>query len=87
MFKEFEPDGTQVFENSGAIWDYGKGFIKAYTEDYETKNRLIKISGAQLMCLYSLPNGRGNKPAWDVVMPSKRIKTAVRTLKKSESRS
>ena len=78
-----DSDQIQEFGDSDdAIWNYGKGFVKVYTENYETKKRLMKIRGAKLMCLYALPNGQGMKRAWDFVMLSKRRNTAIRILKK-----
>ena len=82
-------DITTFDGNGNAIWNYGTGFIKAYTEDYETKKRLERVSSSQLMCTYLFPkskvtsNGRGRKrrTAWDFVIPVSRRKTVEKILK------
>jgi hypothetical protein len=65
---------VKTFEGTeNALWGYGEGFIKAYTEDAVTRNRLEKIEGAILCNSYSLP-------AWDFVIPASCREQVEKTL-------
>ena len=63
--------------NSNAIWGFGEGFIKVYTEDSAVKNKLLKLEGAQLASVYILET----KTAWDFILPIGQLKTAKKLLK------
>ena len=68
-------DGYTTFDGNGnAIWNYYKGFLKAYTNDYSTKRKLERVGGSQMMCKYFNPTG------WDFVIPDRRRKTVERIL-------
>ena len=65
--------------NENALWEYSQGFYKAYTENYETKEDLVKIAGVCLANKYFLADW--SPVGWDFVVPEPRLKTVLRILK------
>lgn len=56
-------------------------WILTYSEDFHTKKQLEKISGSNPTQYGSVSNGSGKRKAcWQVRMPYKRRKTAIRIL-------
>ena len=83
-------DDIEEFGNGNALWDYGTGLIKAYTEDYATKAQIEKVGKAKLSCVYELPKsavvlgglGRPRRRAWDFIVPIARKKTVVKIMQR-----
>lgn len=60
-----------------AIWHYGEGHYKGYTETCEQKDRLLKL-GCQLSNKYF------GTTAWDVLIPSELLGQAKKILRPFE---
>ncbi len=71
---------TTFDQNGNALWEYGTGYYKAYTEHYETKEDIAKVPGVHLANRYF--TAAGSPVGWDFVVPEARLLTVVKILKR-----
>ena len=69
-------------ETSSSLWAYGRGYYKAYTENYKIKNKLSKLRRATVSGFYyNVPESSSKRNlGWDVTIPSSGIEEAERIL-------